>query len=143
MQHERRRRYEVGGECECVAAVPDAADGRIITASRNELKVWLQRVGDARDGECVHTFRDASANAIQPGAPITIDKLAILPGAPPRIISVSIDSVKLWAFEGAIESELSFGPGDGYPSSVAVLPDGMHFVLGLIALTTTRTATRA
>ena len=97
-----------------MAAVPDAADGRIITASRNELKVWLNRAGDARDGACERTIQAHTDS---------ISAVAMLPGAPPRVISVSFDgSVKLWALDGADEAELAFRP-DGGAGLRRVLPE--------------------
>jgi WD40 repeat protein len=109
---DRRRRsgeYEHDDPVSCVAAAPD---GRIITGSNGEVKVW-------RDGAC--------GRAIQAHA-TWVMAVAVLPGGA-RFVSVSKDgTAKLWTIDGDHKRTYEMG---GSVNCVAALPDGAHFVVGL------------
>jgi hypothetical protein len=128
IRERRRMCYEAEGECRCVVAVPDAADGRIVTAStRNELTVWMSRKGDTRDGACERTIQAHTDS---------ISAVAVLPGAPLRVVSLGhshdVCEVKLWALDGAVEAERGYKCRCpvGVPTSIAVLPDGTQVLVG-------------
>jgi len=88
-----------------VAAVPD---GRIITGSYDTVRVW-------REGACERTIGGGRVVAALPG------------GA--RFVSASHDrTAKLWTFDGGLACTFAVG---NYVHSVAALPDGVHFVVGL------------
>jgi WD40 repeat protein len=94
-----------------VAAAPD---GRVITGSEDgTAKVW-------RDGawECTIFVNTED-----------VTSLAVLPGA--RCVSVGEEAVKLWTLDGALERTFEVGSWACDGHSVAVLPDGVHFVVGL------------
>ena len=97
----------------CVAAAPD---GRVITGSSGEVKVW-------RDGACERTIQAHT------GFDGGVKALAVLPGGA-RFVTGSFDdkTVKLWTLDGALERTFEIGT---VVLCVAALPDGVHFVVGL------------
>ena len=76
-----------------------------------------------RDGACERTIQ-AHGNSLFS----VVMAVAVLPGGA-RFVSVSFDrTAKLWTLDGALER--TFAVGDEV-MSVAALPDGVHFVVGL------------
>jgi WD40 repeat protein len=104
----------LAGHSDGVRGVAATHDGRIITGSSDHtVKVW-------RDGTCVRTIQ-AHARAV-----------AVLPGGA-RFVSASADNTaKLWTLGGVLERTFNMGYMHNYVLSVAALPDGVHFVVGVV-----------
>jgi WD40 repeat protein len=112
----RRVCYE--GHTTCVAAAPD---GRVITGFDKTIKVW-------RDGACERTIEAHGVNAPR----WFVSAVAVLPGGA-RFVSCSHDgeahgTAKLFTFGGELERTFEVHGG---VTCVAVMPDGVHFVVGL------------
>ena len=102
---------------ECAVALPD---GRFITGTDDGvIQVW-------RDGACVQTIEDV-AEEIGAAHCELVRGLAALPDG--RLLSCSNDdTTKLWTSDGKLERTFE---EDGLVGSIAVAPDGVHFVVGL------------
>jgi WD40 repeat protein len=106
--------YRYTGTVEGVVTAPD---GLIITVAR-DAKVW-------RDGVCEHTIQ---AN------PLSLTAVAMLPGGA-RFVSCSHDrTARLWTLDGTLERTFAMGSNVVAVCSIAALPDGVHFVVGLLGM---------
>jgi WD40 repeat protein len=111
----------LAGHEDAVACVAVAPDGRIITGSDDtSVKLW-------RGGECVRTIEVHTD---------MVSAVAVLPGGA-RFFSGALDeTAKLWTIDGELDRSFELGsiahePGMCIVHCLAVLPDGVHFVVGL------------
>ena len=96
------------GTVRCVAALA----GHIITGSNDAtLKIW-------RDGACAYTIQTQTG---------PIQSMAVLPGGA-RFVTGSEGGANLWALDGTLERTFEV---NGYVFSIAAMPDGVHFVVGI------------
>ena len=107
------------GHRQLVTGLAATADGRIITAPHFEpLKMW-------RDGTCVRTIRTHAVNGI-----------ALLPGGTCFLTCAYSDgpdgdpNIKLWTVDGDLKRSYDDVTRSDV-HSIAALPDGVHFVVGL------------
>jgi WD40 repeat protein len=98
-----------GSDVGCVAVVPD---GRVVTG-------WGRSISMLRDGACERTIQ-AHAHAVW--------GVAVLPGGARFVSGAQDRTAKLWTLDGTLERTFEAG---GALLSVAALPDGVHFVVGL------------
>ena len=97
--------------------VEAALDGRVITGSYDySVKFW-------RGGECVRTI-EAHRGQVYAVA-LTPDESRFF-----SLAGSSAACVKLWTFGGELERSYEFG--QMRPRVVAVMPDGVHFVVGVV-----------
>ena len=109
------------GHVDAIGSVAVAPDGRIITGSDDtSVKLW-------RGGECVRTIEVHTD---------IVSAVAVLPGGA-RFFSGSLDeTAKLWTIDGELDrsfelSSTAHEEGMCIVHCLAVLPDGVHFVVGL------------
>ena len=102
----------------CVAVTPG---GGIITGCDDgHLRLW-SRV------DAVWTCtRDLEAHTVSENDPY-INGVAVLPGGARFVSAGEDDTVKLWAIDGTLERTFDL---EDWATSVAALPDGVHFVVG-------------
>ena len=102
-----------GSSGNCVLSVAVASDGRVFIGSDNFINVY--------------GLRSLRVKAHADG----VTGVAALPDG--RFVSVSFDrTVKMWKQDGSLENniEASLEPASPKAYSLAVLPDGLHFVVG-------------
>ena len=114
-----------------VAAVPD----HVITGSGTDIKLW-------RDEVCVRTIKAAQGE--RPVHPTTrISKLAALPGGERIICCWGNGTVQIYTLDGTCECQFLVQDFVKRPpetlwyhwymiSSLVVMPDGVHFLIGLM-----------
>jgi WD40 repeat protein len=103
------------GHTSFVRSVAAAPDGRIITSSADcTVKVW-------RDGACERTIQAHTMD---------VNCVAVLPGGARFVSGADDGTAKLWTLDGALDRTFAMHTGS-IVWSVAALPDGVHFVVGV------------